>query len=155
MCEVSAPTALIDSEIANIRNQTMEQMGGGQKIDPSLLPGDLFREQANRRVVSGLILGEVINQQELKPDPGKVKEAVEEIASTYESPDEVVNWYYGNKEQLATVESSVLEDQVFDYILDQAEVTETKVTYEEVIQAESPVESESKSDEEKVDKEKE
>jgi len=153
MCEVSAPTALIDSEIANIRNQTMEQMGGGQKIDPSLLPGDLFREQANRRVVSGLILGEVINQQELKPDQGKVKEAVEEIASTYESPDEVVNWYYGNKEQLATVESSVLEDQVFDYILDQAEVTETKVTYEEVIQAESPVESESKSDEEKVDKE--
>ncbi len=147
LCEVSAPQALIDDEVIKIRNQTLQQMGGGKNIDPSLLPNDLFKEQASRRVISGLILGEVITQQELKPDQSKVKEAVEEIASTYESPDEVINWYYGNKEQLATVETSVLEDQVFDYILDQAEITENKVTYEEVIQAEPAANSESKSDE--------
>ncbi len=147
LCEVSAPQALIDDEVIKIRNQTLQQMGGGKNIDPSLLPNDLFKEQASRRVISGLILGEVIIQQELKPDQSKVKEAVEEIASTYESPDEVINWYYGNKEQLATVETSVLEDQVFDYILDQAEITENKVTYEEVIQAEPAANSESKSDE--------
>lgn len=147
LCEVSAPQALIDDEVIKIRNQTLQQMGGGKNIDPSLLPNDLFNEQASRRVISGLILGEVITQQELKPDQSKVKEAVEEIASTYESPDEVINWYYGNKEQLATVETSVLEDQVFDYILDQAEITENKVTYEEVIQTEPAANSESKSDE--------
>lgn len=147
LCEVSAPQALIDDEVIKIRNQTLQQMGGGKNIDPSLLPNDLFKEQASRRVISGLILGEVIIQQELKPDQSKVKEAVEEIASTYESPDEVINWYYGNKEQLATVETSVLEDQVFDYILDQAEITENKVTYEEVIQTEPAANSESKSDE--------
>jgi len=147
LCEVSAPQALIDDEVIKIRNQTLQQMGGGKNIDPSLLPNDLFKEQASRRVISGLILGEVITQQELKPDQSKVKEAVEEIASTYESPDEVINWYYGNKEQLATVETSVLEDQVFDYILDQAEITENKVTYEEVIQTEPAANSESKSDE--------
>ena len=72
----------------------------------------------------------------MKADPSKVREAVEDIASTYESPEQVVNWYYGNQEQLAAVESSVLEDQVFDHILDQAEVSEKKVSYAEVSQPE-------------------
>lgn len=107
-------------------------------MDPSMIPNDLFSEQAQRRVVSGLILAEVISQQNLQADPVKVREAVEEIASTYESPDEVINWYYGNRDQLATVESSVLEDQVFDYVLDKAQVSEKKVSYEEVIQTEPP-----------------
>jgi trigger factor len=141
-CDLKAPQALVDSEIANIRNQTLQQMGGGQNIDPSLMPDDLFREQASRRVISGLILGEVINQQNLKPDKGKVRESIEEIASTYESPDEVINWYYGNEEQLAAIESTVLEDQVFDHIFEQADLTEVKVTYEEVIQSEAPAASE-------------
>ena len=58
---------------------------------------------------------------------------MEELAATYESPDEVVNWYYGNKEQLASVEGAVLEDQVFDYIIEQAVVSETQVSYQVAI----------------------
>lgn len=137
VCEVVAPKALLDAEIVNLRNQAIQQMGGGKNIDPQLLPDELFREQAQRRVVSGLILSEVIKQQTLEPDPAKVRTAVEEIASTYESPDEVVKWYYANPEQLASVESAVLEDQVFDYILSLAKVTENSVSYERVIQVES------------------
>ncbi|MDP4871062.1 MAG: trigger factor, partial [Gammaproteobacteria bacterium] len=59
-----------------------------------------------------------------------------ELAATYESPEEVINWYYGNQEQLSAIESSVVEDQVFDYILDAAKVEDKTVSYQEVIKPE-------------------
>jgi FKBP-type peptidyl-prolyl cis-trans isomerase (tr igger factor) len=105
-----------------------------------MLPDELFQEQASRRVTLGLVLGEVMQAQELKADPAKVRESVEELASTYESPDDVINWYYGNQEQLATIESAVLEDQVFDYIAEQAKVSDSSVSYQEVIQPEAKAE---------------
>ena len=100
------------------------------------LPDELFKEQADRRVILGLVLGEIIGQQNLQADPAKVRESVEELAATYESPDDVINWYYGNKEQLATIESAVVEDQVFDYIIEESVVTDTEVSYQEIIKPE-------------------
>jgi len=139
ICNVNAPNVLVDGEVANLRLQALQRMGAGanQQIDESLLPDELFRDQAKRRVASGLIIGELISKQNITPDADKVREAVDEIASTYESPEEVVNWYYGNREQMAGVENSVLEDQAFDYILEHAKVIEKQVTYEAVIKAES------------------
>lgn len=134
--DAEIPDALVSGEIEQLRHQAMQQFGGGQNIDPKMLPDDLFKEQAARRVLLGLILGEVIQQQQLKADPTKVRESIEELASTYESPDEVINWYYGNQEQLATIESSVLEDQVFDYVINQSAVSDKLVGYQEVIQPE-------------------
>lgn len=132
------PEALIGGEIEQLRSQALQQMGGAQQnIDLSMLPDDLFKEQAVRRVLLGLVLGEVIQQKGLKADPAKVRESVEELASTYESPEEVINWHYGNQDQLATVESSVLEDQVFDLIIDEAKVSDKQVSYQEVIKAEA------------------
>lgn len=131
---VALPSALIKSEIDALRQQALQQFGGGrQNVDPAMLPDDLFREQAEKRIALGLILGEVIKTKSLKADPEKVKSTIEDIASTYESPDEVMRWYYSNKDQLATVESSVLEDQAFDAILADAKVTEKKVGYDDVI----------------------
>lgn len=101
-----------------------------------MLPDEPFQEQAGRRVILGLVLGEVIQQQKLQADPARVRESVEELASTYESPDDVINWYYGNKEQLATIESAVIEDQVFDYIIEQASVTDEQVSYKEIMEPE-------------------
>ena len=140
------PDALVGGEIEQLRQQAMQQFGGGQNIDPNMLPDELFKEQAARRVLLGLVLGEVIQQQELKADPTKVRESIEELASTYESPDEVINWYYGNQEQLATIESSVLEDQVFDYVIEQSAVSDKLVSYQEVIQPE-PKATDEQSDE--------
>ena len=133
--DVEIPAALIDNEINQLRAQAMQQFGG-QQVDPSLLPNELFSEQASRRVVLGLVLGEVIRDQNLQADASRVRESVEELASTYESPEEVIKWYYSNQEQLDAIESSVLEDQVFDHILDQATVTEVEVSYQEVIKPE-------------------
>ncbi len=142
--DVAVPAALLTAEIQQLKQQALQQMGGGQNFDPSMLPDDLFSEQASRRVKLGLVLGEVIKVKELKADPKKVREAVEELASTYESPEEVINWYYGNEEQLSGIESGVLEDEVFDHILEQAAVTEKKVTYQEVIKPAAKPETGSK-----------
>ena len=135
--EVAIPAALMSNEINQLKHQAVQQMGGGQGFDPHSMPDDLFREQAQRRVRLGLILGEVISQQNIKADAEKVRAAVEEIAATYESPEEVVKWYYSNEEQLQGIESSVIEDQVFDYILEQAEVSDKEVSYQDVIKPES------------------
>lgn len=131
--DIGIPDALIDAEIDQLKSQAIQQMGGGHSSDPSLLPDDLFKDQATKRVILGLVLGEVIKEQNVQADPVKVREQVEELASTYESPDEVINWYYGNKEQLATIESAVIEDQVFDYIIDSAQVNNKQATYQEII----------------------
>ena len=137
--KVDIPAALVKGEIENLRQQALQQFGDAAKnFDPAMLPDDLFKEQAEKRVALGLILGEVIKTKQLKVDAAKVKETIEDIASTYEAPEQVVQWYYGNKNQLAAVESSVLEDQAFDAIVADAKVTEKKVSYEDIIKAEAP-----------------
>src|SRR5690606_10300043 len=98
MNKMDLPAGLITSEIDVLRQQAMQQFGG-RNIDPAMLPDELFREQAERRVALGLILGEVIRQNKLRADPDKVRNMIEDIAATYESPEEVVNWYYSNEDQ--------------------------------------------------------
>jgi trigger factor len=103
-----------------------------------MLPDELFREQAEKRVKLGLILGEVIKQRGMRAEAAKVREAIEDIAATYESPAEVISWYYSNKDQLDAVESAVLEDQVFEVIFEQATLTERTVSYEELTRPKAP-----------------
>jgi len=137
LVDITVPEALITAEVQQMKNQAIQRMGGGNEADLSMLPDEPFQEQAKRRASLGLVLGEVIQEQNLRADPAKVRESVEELASTYESPDDVVNWYYGNKEQLATIESTVLEDQVFDYIIEQAKVNDKQVSYQDIMEPES------------------
>jgi trigger factor len=137
--DVEIPQALVRQEIETLRRQTLRQFGGdASRFDASVLPDDMFRAQAERRVALGLLLGEVIRRENLKADPARVRGVVEEMASTYEEPQEVINWYYGNREQLASVEAVVLEDQVIDTILERATVTEASCSYEEALRADPP-----------------
>jgi trigger factor len=131
--EFDVPTALLDSEIDRQRQSMLQQFGGGQDVDPSVLPADLFREQAEKTVKVGLLFSEIIKEKELTVDSDKVKSFIEEMASTYEVPEEVVNYYYGNKEALDKVESLVLEEQVVELILGQAQVTEEVSSYQDVM----------------------
>ncbi len=137
--DVEMPQALVRQEIETLRRQTLRQFGGdASRFDASILPDDMFRAQAERRVALGLLLGEVIRRENLKADPARVRSVVEEMASTYEEPEEVINWYYGNREQLASVEAVVLEDQVIDTILERATVSEVPCSYEEALRADPP-----------------
>jgi trigger factor len=78
-------------------------------------------------------MGEVIKDRDLKPEADKVREMIEEMASVYEDPEEVVNYYYGNEQQLASVEGAVLEDQVIDALIAEAGVNEESVSYKDAI----------------------
>ncbi len=134
--QIDVPKALIDNEVNRLRVQAVQQFGGN--IKPDQLPAELFQEQAKRRVVLGLIVAEVVKQKELKPDEARVRELIEEMASAYQEPEQVVSWYYKNDEQMNEVRSVVLEEQVVDTVLQQAKVTDKSVSYEEAVK---PVEA--------------
>lgn len=131
------PKALVANEIQVLRNQMLQRFGGQQQnFDvKSLLPDTMFQDEASRRVTLGLIVGEIVKSAKLKPDVKRVKAMIEEIASTYQEPKEVVEYYSSNQELMAGVESAVLEDQVVDHILSQAKVSEVETSYDEIIKA--------------------
>ena len=131
--QVEVPKALVEAEINVLRRQTLQQFGGGAQIDESRLPAEMFREQASRRVALGLIMGEIIKREELKPEPEKVRTLVEEIAQSYEEPEDVVKWYYSDRNNLAQVETMALEEAVVDRVLESAEVNSVETSYEEAL----------------------
>ncbi|UUY06933.1 trigger factor [Pseudomonas sp. J452] len=134
---VEVPKALIGNEVNRLRVQAVQQFGGN--IKPDQLPAELFEEQAKRRVSLGLLVAEVVKQFELKPDDARVREVIEEMASAYQEPQQVVAWYYKNDQQLNEVRSVVLEEQVVDTVLQKAKVTDKAVSYEEAVKpAEAP-----------------
>lgn len=135
---VDVPKALVQSEIKALRQQTLQQYGQlDSNLDfSSLLPDNLFEERAQRRTALGLLISEVVTKEGMKVDKDRLKEMIEGIASTYEDPESVVNYYYGNKELLAGAEAAVLEDQVVDHLLSAAKVEAKTVSYQELIKPE-------------------
>lgn len=133
---IEVPKALLENEVNRLRVQAVQQFGGN--IKPDQLPAELFEEQAKRRVELGLIVAEVVKQFDLKPDDTRVRELIQEMASAYQEPEQVVAWYYKNDQQMNEVRSVVLEEQVVDTVLQKASVTEKSVSYEEAVK---PVEA--------------
>jgi trigger factor len=135
--KVDVPKALVANEIHVLRQQMLQRFGGQQQSFDvkSLLPDTMFEAEAQRRVTLGLIVGEIVKSAKLKPEAKRIKAMIEDIASTYQEPKEVIEYYNSNRELLAEVESAVLEDQVVEYILNQANATEKESTYDEVIKA--------------------
>jgi len=138
---VDVPKALLENEVNRLRVQAVQQFGGN--IKPEQLPAELFEEQAKRRVVLGLIVAEVVKQFELKPDDARVRAMIEEMASAYQEPEQVIAWYYKNDQQMNEVRSVVLEEQVVDTVLQKATVTDKSVSYEEAVKpAQAPADAE-------------
>ncbi|MCU7848528.1 MAG: trigger factor [Candidatus Thiodiazotropha sp. (ex Lucinoma kastoroae)] len=125
--QIDLPNALIEEEIEALRKQTREQMGQG--AGSFELPREMFVEQAKRRVTLGLVIGEIIKQNDIQVDNDRVHNTIEEFAASYEQPEEVVKYYYGNQQQLASVQNVVLEDQIVDWVMDQATVSDEQTTF--------------------------
>ncbi|CNH15195.1 trigger factor [Yersinia pekkanenii] len=130
--EIDVPAALVDSEIDVLRRQAAQRFGGNEK-QAAELPRELFEEQAKRRVVVGLLLGEVISQHELKADEDRVKVLIEEMASAYEDPQEVIEFYSKNKELMNNMRNVALEEQAVETLLSKAKVTEKPTTFSELM----------------------
>lgn len=130
---LEVPTALVDSEINVLveqRRQAMQQYGGGQVQD--MEPGQ-FEQQARRRVALGLILAEVIQQNKISVPPVRLREKVEKLAASYERPDEVIKYYYSDKDRLKELENVTLEDMAVEWLLEQAKVSDKSVSFDDLM----------------------
>jgi trigger factor len=131
--KVDVPAALVGNEITQLKQQMVQQFGGGQQIDLNMLPDEMFKEKAERRAALGVIVAEVVKVEELTPNEESVRARVDEIASTYEQPQEVVDYYYSKPELLSSVEAVVLEDQVTELVLSKAKVKDETLSYEDAV----------------------
>ncbi|MFU8814815.1 MAG: trigger factor [Pseudomonadales bacterium] len=140
--DVQLPKALVQGEAANLRQQMLQQFqmyGGGNQPD---LPDELFRDQAERRVAVGLVVNEIVSSAGIEVSPEKVREHIETMAEGYSDPQQVINWYYGNPEQLQQIEMAVLEDQVVDHVLARAQVEVVPSSYQDIVSGKAVPEAE-------------
>jgi trigger factor len=128
------PQAMVRTEIERLRKGTMETIGA---TDKGRFPDELFEAEARNRVALGLILGEIIKTQGLRPEPERLDQALRRIASTYESPEEVMSHYRSNRQAMADIESAVLEDQVVDWMLSRAKVVDEPARYSNLMNEET------------------
>ena len=135
--EIDVPAALIDQEIGTLRQQAAQRFGGNPEAAEQL-PRELFEEQAKRRVKVGLLLGEVIKSEELKADDDKVKSLIEEMATAYEDPSEVIAYYEQNTQMMDNMRNVALEEQAIDAIISKAQVSEKTVSFNELINQQQP-----------------
>ncbi len=137
--EVDAPKALIDDEIKNLKMQMAQNMGQDpSKMDLGSFPDELFQEEGSRRVKLGLLVGELIRIEDIKLSQDRFNETLQEMAETYEEPQQVVDYYTKNQNARASLEGMVLEDQVVDHILGKATVTEKVFNFEEMMNGPAP-----------------
>ncbi|WP_286233074.1 trigger factor [Thalassotalea sediminis] len=135
---VDLPQSLVAQEIDVLRQQALQRFGG--QMDPKNLPelpAEMFQEQAERRVKVGLLLGEVIKQNELKVDEAKVNELIESAASAYEDPQEVIEYYKSNQEMNQQMQNVALEEQAVDVLLAGAKVKDKKSSFKDIMNPEA------------------
>lgn len=131
--QIDVPKAAVAREIEGLRNQALQRFGAQNAKNAPQLPDELFQEQAERRVRIGLLLGEVIREQDIKADDARVKTLIESLATAYEDPSEVVDYYFQNERLLNNMRDLAVEDQAIEFLLSQAQVTEKETSFDEVI----------------------
>jgi trigger factor len=122
---VAIPKAMLADELQGLKMRMLQSMG----VPNMDLPDDLFAEPARRRVALGLIVSHLIKQQGFKAEPAQVRSAIETLASTYDEPKQVIDYYYADRKRLAPVESMVLEEQVVDWVLSQVTVEDEEIAF--------------------------
>jgi trigger factor len=123
------PQAMIDSEAQRLKEETRQQMQGQGSVD---LPLDIFKEQAERRVKLGMLVAAIVDEHRLEVDEERVRTTVENFAASYESPQELLDWYYADNERLNPVRNVVLEDQVVDWVTSQVNVVDKQSSFQEL-----------------------
>lgn len=133
---VQVPRSLIEAEVPKLREQAVGRMNL-QQVPPEklveMLPDPLFHGAAARKVLLGLLLGEIIKQQQIKLDPDRVEAALDSMASEYEQPEQVKSFYRSRPDMMQGLQAMVLEDQVVDALLARAARTDTPMSLEQLL----------------------
>jgi trigger factor len=131
------PKALVSEELGRLKQQALQQFGGGnENLDASILPDEMFQDQADKRVKIGLLAAEIIQQNDFKADEDKVQSLVQEMAQGYQDPQEFIDYYMNNAEQRGQLDGVILEDQVVEHLLVAASVTDVVVDYKTAVEPE-------------------
>ena len=120
-------TRMIDSARADLKQR------GIKDADKAPIPDDVFRPQAERRVRLGLVVAELVRNNKLQATEAQIKSHVEELAASYEKPAEVVRWYFSDNNRMAEVEAIIIENNVTEFVLSQAKITEKSVSFDELM----------------------
>ena len=137
--EIEVPASMVAQEIDRQRQQMIQQFTqqfgaqGAGAFDSSMLPDELFKEQAEKSVKLGVLVSKVLADAKLEVDQARVEAYIDDMASSYEDPTEVVEYFKNDKQQRAQIEAVVLEDQVVDHILAAAKVNDVPVSYEDLL----------------------
>ncbi len=137
--EFDVPQVLIHQEMEHLMEMTRQNMAqNGMDPNSMALPPELFQPQADRRVRLGMILGDLVKLNDLKASPEQIRTQIESLAKSYEDPAMVIDYYYGDRDRLAEVESLVVEGNVVDYVLGQAKIIEKTVPFNELMAQKAP-----------------
>ena len=133
--ELDVPAALVTGEIERMTDAARADLKqrGVKDADTAPIPPDVFREQAERRVRLGLVVGELVRSQNLQARPDQLQAHIEEMAQSYEKPAEVVRWYLGDRQRLSEVEGVVVENNVTRHVLEHARVIDRVVPFDELM----------------------
>lgn len=130
--DIDVPASAVSEEIEVLRQQAVQRFGGKPEM-AAQLPAELFEADAKRRVQVGLLLSAVITSNELKVDEERVKAMIADLASAYEQPSEVVEYYAKNRQLTENIRNVVLEEQAVDAVLAKAKVSEKSASFDEIM----------------------
>ena len=135
VADLELPKVTIEAEISSMMDNARADMQkrGVKDVSNVQLPPDLFRNLAERRVRLALIVSSLVQQNKLQATPEQVKAHIEDLAASYEKPEEVVRWYQADPRRLSEIEAIVTEDNVTSFVLEKAKVTEKKVGFDELM----------------------
>ncbi|HHO70481.1 MAG TPA: trigger factor [Halothiobacillus sp.] len=129
--EVDLPNALVEEESRRIRDNFVQQMrgqGNTNTIDPSL-----FKDEAERRVRLGLIVAELVKSADIRLDEERLEAFIDDIAAVYDEPEQVKRHYKASEELMMNARTVVIEDQVVDYVIEKAKVTDKPMSFKDVM----------------------
>jgi trigger factor len=129
---VEMPPRLVEMEARQMAAQIAEQARRqGQMMAPPA--HEQFLDAARKRILVGLLVGEIARRNELKLDPRRVNETLRLIASTYEEPQQVIDLYRNDPQLMSGLQNRVMEEQVIDWIAERAQHTDQPLTFQEAI----------------------
>ncbi|KGF78723.1 trigger factor [Massilia sp. JS1662] len=132
--EMDVPKVMIEQDSERLAEQTRQDMAQrGMDVKSLPFPADLFATKAERRVRLGLILSQLVSENNLQATQEQVKAQIEDFSQSYEDPKEVLKYYYSDRRRLGEVEALVLEENVVNYVLGKAKVTTKDIAFDELM----------------------
>jgi len=135
--ELDVPKALVAGETDRLIEGARADLKqrGVKDAETAPIPAEIFAPQAERRVRLGLVVAELVRNHKLQAKPEQLQAHIEELAQSYEKPAEVLRWYLSDRQRMAEVEAVVIENNVAEFVLAQAKVTDKVLPFDELMTA--------------------